>query len=503
MFASNGMVSGRQLERQMIIENIGIMCVLSGYLAGDLGNPIYIWIYPLGMLLAVSYMWIIFKISDRFGDKLVKSRLYNIVIGIRFTVMGAVGVYTFYRLTKLLLLKNSQPLLIIAAIAALCVYLGKRDAQVRGRLYEILIWFVIIPIIIILVTSGIKTDITQGISQVKSLIENSKESIFIEAFIPKGDSIKAVIYMFFLVSYYEKLIITKNHTYAVLEKNKRLYRVPIIIWSVGAWVYAVCTMLFGKDGSLLKLMDIGGIPGGFINRQEAIMAVFIVISLSAYASGMLYYANHCVNNILVRGTKEKWCYRFADNVKLLIIAVVFITGFLFGENKIKMDSTQEGREYTEQLPDAKFIAGTEIEKWDFVMSVVFFEEEIYIETASFSEEGGSVYKKYDAESIRELKIMHTAGGGNRLDFSHIKGIIFADTNKNKTQELIGELEESIEFSQNILVFFGDEKQADGIKEKLDSMKDKGECQWYLGNILENLGENVNEYKNSHLYKVGL
>lgn len=196
----------------------------------------------------------------------------------------------------------------------------------------------------------------------------------------------------FSISYFEKLIIVSPHYYNSYGKRIALLKGPVIIWIGALWVYVLSVNIFGKGANLFKLMDIGGIPGGFLNRQETIMAVFLVISLTSYVSGMFYYIRQCIKNIFIRYTDTPHIVT-RRIVSALAVMAVFVGSVIWGIRADGMESMSGG----------KVIGGREIEKWDFVMSMIISggeEPQIVLELADTDTAGEgfeSIYVTYEYE----------------------------------------------------------------------------------------------------------
>lgn len=481
MFASNKKVSVRQLNRIIITENIGMVSLFAGHLAGMTGNVTYVWLLVSAMFISMGYMWISLKISCRFGEKLIRSRIYNILSAARFFFMGIAGIYVFYKTVSQLLLINTASIVIISAIGLLCVFMGKCDYEARGRMHEILGIVVMIPIIIILATSVFKVDFAYGERQ---LMEGFR--------LPDRDTFIMVCIMFHMVTYFEKLIVIRNHYHNTYGNRISLLKAPIVLWVTAICVFIICTCIFGENATLLKLMDIGGIPGGFLNRQESIMAVFLVISLTSYVSGMFYYIRQNVKNLFIRYVKKPHIV-----TRRIVSAVLII--MMIGGAFVLASGTEE--------KTGRFIGGREIEEWDFVMAMIVAGEDdgisVTLEIAGYGD-SESKYVTYSRENMRDkeadrygqlvegIEKAHVEGGGNTLDFSHIKGIIYSNLSEKEKKSFTYMLEGDKRFSGNVMVYYMEPEE-----------NPEPESEYVLGKTLEKLGKNVDKYKDSCLYKAGI
>lgn len=486
MFAANKKVSTRQLNRIIITENIALAMLIGGYLAGELRSLSYSWLLIAGLALSMAYMWIALKISEKYADRLLRSKIFNILACVRFLVMACTGIYIFYRIVKDMLLTETSGIVIIAGISALSLYVASRHYEERGRIHQIVGVFVIFLILIIMITATFKIDLKEALYDLSEGLKfPEKRGLFIW------------IIMFSLTGYYEKLIIVSPHYYNSYGKRIALLRAPIIIWLGALWVFVLCVNIFGENASLFKLMDIGGIPGGFLNRQETIMAVFLIISLTSYVSGMFYYIRQCIKNIFIRYTDKP--HIVTRRIVSVIAAATVIAGSIVWG--IKMDGI-------EAIAGGKVIGGREIEKWDFVMSMVIADgstQNIVLELADTdSGEGGSRYVTYDysmdaakSEMLSQINKNHMKNGNNELDFSHIKGIVLYDMPQANQQEIITEFKRNKEISGNVSVYQVTPATYPTLISDLTQTQNEQTIK--LGEMLENILET--EPTNTMLYQI--
>lgn len=488
MFAENKKVSTRQLNRIIITENIALALLMGGYMAGELGSLSYVWLLVLGLALSMAYMWLSLKISEKYANKLLRSKIFNIIACIRFLAMACAGIYIFYRMVKDMLLKETAGLIIIAGITALSLYVASKHYEERGRIHQILGVFVILLILIIMITAAFKIDLEAALYDLSSGFR-----------LPGKRGFVIWLFMFLMTGYYEKLIIVSPHYYNSYGKRIALLRSPIIIWLGALWTYVLCVNIFGKGASLFKLMDIGGIPGGFLNRQETIMAVFLVISLTSYVSGMFYYIRQCIKNIFIRYTDNPKIVT-RRIVSVLAVASVFVLSVILG---IRTDGM-------EAMAGGKAIGGREIEKWDFVMSMIIADgssPQIILELADTgSEDLKSRYVTYryddnidEGEILSVANRQHMETGNNELDFSHIKGIVLYDMSEETQGKIVEEFKRNSEISGNVSVY----KATSDTYPKLllDITENQEDKNIKLGQMLENILENADNSSENMLYEM--
>lgn len=152
----------------------------------------------------------------------------------------------------------------------------------------------------------------------------------------------------------------------------------------------------------------------------------------------------------------------------------------------------------------KIFAGIELERRDFVMSVVMLEDGIIFEIANEEEndwQSSSQYITLKTTSLKEAEKMYKANGERELDFSHMK-ILFVDGNVNDNSNgMMTQYKRNLEymyteekFGENILVC---ELRGDLKEMTANAIKDEKALAVKVENILTTSGKD----KGRELYKV--
>lgn len=229
------------------------------------------------------------------------------------------------------------------------------------------------------------------------------------------------------------------------------------------------------------------------------MAVFLVISLTSYVSGMFYYIRQCIKNIFIRYTDKPHIVT-RRIVSTLAVITVFVGSVIWG---IRVDGM-------ESMSGGKVIGGREIEKWDFVMSMIISGGEspqIVLELADTTgEDFESMYVAYEYEENMDKSEMlaavnrhHIEAGNNELDFSHIKGIVLYDITEEEKEKIVAEFKRNKEISGNVSVY---KAERDTYPKLLSDIKGNEEGKNIkLGQMLENILENVDNNSENMLYQI--
>lgn len=279
MFSANRRISKMQFGRMILTENIGLMLALSCALAAELKSIIHIWIFILGCGLSLIYYLILSRITRNSDSNLNNKIIRKIFIPIRFSAMAIFAVYVCFHIIHGVLLKEVSPIIIIGAIIVLCFYEAGLNYEQRGRMQEILWYFCMALILIILITATVKLDVGEIPAEIKDNLDNTLTAT----------SWLIIAIMFFSSNYYECLMLVKspNNIY----RNETIKNI-ISLWAFGLWAYVLSVLFFGAEADVFRLMEKGGIPGGLLGSQQAVMAILAIISLTSYISGMIWYVRN-------------------------------------------------------------------------------------------------------------------------------------------------------------------------------------------------------------------
>ena len=230
--------------------------------------------------------------------------------------------------------------------------------------------------------------------------------------------------------------------------------VVIGIYTAAIGVYGAETVS-KMDRPVLRLMQISGIPGGFLNRQDGIMSVFLIVSMFASAWALVYHINELVKNLFLQKARLKLALR-ATTVAVVMVVLAF---FVFeGKHKEKFIAADVG--------------GMELEERKFIMSIIVMEGEeglnfTYEIASSGAGQGGSsssgsssasevksVFETITAQKLKEAEEKLYFQMGSYIDYSHMK-VLVMDTEVMENVELVRaivtEMSDNIEFAENIVV----------------------------------------------------
>lgn len=299
MYTHNASISVRQARILLVLQmfNMSIIMLprIAGKTAGHDGYMLPIAAFVIGSL----YIGVITSLINRFrGEGIVGfapkiiSKPIGLLICILFVVKliisAGLELRMFAEMIAQVLLPNTPLAVIILVMLFTVYYLIKSGVEATGRMAEILVYFVFVPLVAILSLIVIKTDYKQLLPIFQSQPEGFLRGAYyvsltfmplefllvIGAMISKPSKIRGICFFAVgVISLIEIAIIILTFTgIGTIESTKQL-------WPV------------------LTLMESIQLPGSFVENQEILMMVWWVLSIYMYVSGGIYVASHILSKI--------------------------------------------------------------------------------------------------------------------------------------------------------------------------------------------------------------
>lgn len=293
MFSNNNQISRRQAFRLYTFDLMGLsLLIVPAYLAKNAGVWGFLSIV-FGILLGLGYIGILYWLSKRMPEDLLggmdgffQGRVKDIfLLWLIFhcvTIAGFCG-FVFGDLMKHSLVPKQSYVLILLVIFAVAAYAVSGGIESRGRVYEILFWFVLIPLAIMLFMAG--------------------REVRMEHFVPAENFQWKMLfsggYLVFIMetpllfgAFFRKYLPSR-------EKGKGLFSCLIgALLLSGVFLLAEYGILLGNFGGkslatmpypAVTLMSTIQISGGFIKRLDALMLGIWFFTLFAFMNLFLFH----------------------------------------------------------------------------------------------------------------------------------------------------------------------------------------------------------------------
>lgn len=307
MFSNNDKISIRQMQILLILTMFGSVSLTlprtTAEIAGQDG-----WMLVIGAaIIMIGYAYFITTLGKMFPEKTIVEYSGEIVtkpIGYLIVTVFIIKMITFLglelrvfsELVKQTLLINTPIEYIMIFFMFTLVYLARKGFECRGRIAEIIIFLSIIPIFLILLFAikGI------NVENMAPLFALSYKDFFSGSYFL---SIKTVGLEF--------LLITLAYVRTQKGVTKATVQSILFLMVIGLIINFVTVGLFGPKNTarqiwpVMTIMQVIELPGAFIERQDALMMSFWILTMVILNSAYLFYSSLAISR-LFKTKKSNW-----------------------------------------------------------------------------------------------------------------------------------------------------------------------------------------------------
>lgn len=314
-FAQNESISPRQLYRLYVFNLLGVGTLLLPNNLAKLGKYGFISI-ALGVFMAWLFMWIVSEVRersrtiyDRSLDKTTYAKIliYDLIIAVYELSQAAFLAWIFVKLIRDSLIPDESFTVVLLVIMLVCAYALSGGVECRARVYEVVFFFVLIPLAAMLLFA---------ISDVRFDYLMIKDRVGVDFGI--ADIFAGAYYVFAASISVFNILFVRERTASQIRWSVS----KAILTYVGILflLYAVLLGSFGKyslseiEFPAVVLMSDVQIKGSFFKRADALMLSVWFFTLFSVLNMSLYYA-------VLR------CENFAENTRKIIFTFNKIQDF--------------------------------------------------------------------------------------------------------------------------------------------------------------------------------
>ena len=364
-FAQNESISPRQLYRLYVFNLLGVGTLVLPNNLAKLGKYAFISI-ALGVFMAWLFMWIVSEVRERRKTiydrsidktKYAKMLIYDLIIAIYELSQAAFLAWIFVKLIRDSLIPDESFTVVLFVIMAVCAYALSGGVECRARVYEVVFFFVLIPLAAMLLFA---------ISDVRFDYLMIKDRVGVDFGI--ADIFAGAYYVFAASISVFNVLFVRERTASQIRGSvsKAIFTYAGILFLL----YAVLLGNFGKyslseiEFPAVVLMSDVQIKGSFFKRADALMLSVWFFTLFSVLNMSLYYA-------VLR------CENFAENTGKII--------FTFNKNRHSCSNKQSGSD--RQKSHDK-------EKSTMRSRCIIFVIAVTVTLAYILESGDEIVKKY-------------------------------------------------------------------------------------------------------------
>lgn len=364
-FAQNESISPRQLYRLYVFNLLGVGTLVLPNSLAKLGKYGFISI-ALGVFMAWLFMWIVSEVRERRKTiydrsidktKYAKILIYDLIIAIYEMSQAVFLAWIFVKLIRDSLIPDESFTVVLLVIMAVCAYALSGGVECRARVYEVVFFFVLIPLAAMLLFA---------ISDVRFDYLMIKDRVGVDFGI--ADIFAGAYYVFAASISVFNILFVRERTASQIRGSvsKAIFTYAGILFLL----YAVLLGNFGKyslseiEFPAVVLMSDVQIKGSFFKRADALMLSVWFFTLFSVLNMSLYYA-------VLR------CENFAENTRKII--------FTFNKNRHSCSNKQFGSDRQKSYDKEK----STMRSWCIIFVIA-----VTVTLAYILESGDEIVKKY-------------------------------------------------------------------------------------------------------------
>lgn len=514
MFSENNQISGRQVFRLLTYDFLGMGTLLLPTMLADTAGRDGIFCILAGILSTFLYLKLLryllkgMKTSypDFLKQKCGKVCGYVLWGGyfLYFILMASYTAYLFSTLMLNGLVENISFYLVLLLILLLAFYGMAGGIEGRARVYEMLFWFLMIPLFLMLFAA----------------CREVKPAYWSPVFVADGkEMLSGSYYVLFCYSMVSIVLFLKEY---VADRKKCVGAAEKAVWFSGgvfAALYLILIGLFGV-GALAQMkfpavtmMSRVQVTGGFLKRTDAFMFSIWFFTLYAMLNSMVFYSGNLAEKVIrdcggyLEGKKRMLPYlillllvygvtvlfyrnqQFLDCVTFLMwkIGTPFVVGVpvllcLTGRKPNRGMEERSSKENKDERKNHK-------KKVRVVVLVCFLFGCLFLQGCNVAELEDKAFPVLlnirDQDDFQNVWLNHEYAGNKEVDYNHLKVVLIERSFLEKeaeVEDMLSMLEQEKEVPWNAYVM---------TTESCDRLaQTEGKLDTLLGNYLEELLENT-------------
>lgn len=497
MFSENNQISGRQVFRLLTYDFLGMGTLLLPTMLADTAGRDGIFCILAGILSTFLYLKLLryllkgMKTSypDFLKQKCGKVCGYVLWGGyfLYFILMASYTAYLFSTLMLNGLVENVSFYLVLMLILLLAFYGMAGGIEGRARVYEILFWFLMIPLFLMLFAA----------------CREVKPAYWSPVFVADGKEVlSGSYYVLFCYSMVSIVLFLKEY---VADRRKCVGAAEKAVWFSGgvfAVLYLILIGLFGVEAlaqmkfPAITMMSRVQVTGGFLKRTDAFMFSIWFFTLYAMLNSMVFYSGNLAAKVIrdcggyLEGKKRMLPY-------LILLLLVYGVTVLFYRNQQFLDCVtfllwKIGTPFVVGVPILLCLTGERKKhkkKVRVLVLVCFLFGCLFLQGCNVAELEDKAFPVLlnirDQDDFQNVWLNHEYAGNKEVDYNHLKVVLIERSFLEKeaeVEDMLSMLEQEKEVPWNAYVM---------TTESCDRLaQTEGKLDTLLGNYLEELLENT-------------
>ena len=497
MFSENNQISGRQVFRLLTYDFLGMGTLLLPTMLADMAGRDGIFCILAGILSTFLYLkllrYLLKGMKTSYPDFLKQNcgKICGYVLWggyfLYFILMASYTAYLFSTLMLNGLVENVSFYLVLLLILLLAFYGMAGGIEGRARVYEILFWFLMIPLFLMLFAA----------------CREVKPAYWSPVFVADGKEVlSGSYYVLFCYSMVSIVLFLKEY---VADRKKCVGAAEKAVWFSGGVFIALYLILIGLFGvealaqlkfPAVTMMSRVQVTGGFLKRTDAFMFSIWFFTLYAMLNSMVFYSGNLAEKVIrdcggyLEGKKRMLPY-------LILLLLVYGVTVLFYRNQQFLDCVtfllwKIGTPFVVGVPVLLFLTGERKKhnkKVRVLVLVCFLFGCLFLQGCNVAELEDKAFPVLlnirDQDDFQNVWLNHEYAGNKEVDYNHLKVVLIERSFLEKeaeVEDMLSMLEQEKEVPWNAYVM---------TTESCDRLaQTEGELDVLLGNYLEELLENT-------------
>ena len=497
MFSENNQISGRQVFRLLTYDFLGMGTLLLPTMLADTAGRDGIFCILAGILSTFLYLkllrYLLKGMKTSYPDFLKQNcgKICGYVLWggyfLYFILMASYTAYLFSTLMLNGLVENVSFYLVLLLILLLAFYGMAGGIEGRARVYEMLFWFLMIPLFLMLFAA----------------CREVKPAYWSPVFVADGKEVlNGSYYVFFCYSMVSIVLFLKEY---VADRRKCVGAAEKAVWFSGgvfAALYLILIGLFGVEAlaqmkfPAVTMMSRVQVTGGFLKRTDAFMFSIWFFTLYAMLNSMVFYSGNLAAKVIrdcggyLEGKKRMLPY-------LILLLLVYGVTVLFYRNQQFLDCVtfllwKIGTPFVVGVPILLCLTGERKKhkkKVRVLVLVCFLFGCLFLQGCNVAELEDKAFPVLlnirDQDDFQNVWLNHEYAGNKEVDYNHLKVVLIERSFLEKeaeVEDMLSMLEQEKEVPWNAYVM---------TTESCDRLaQTEGKLDTLLGNYLEELLENT-------------
>lgn len=497
MFSENNQISGRQVFRLLTYDFLGMGTLLLPTMLADTAGRDGIFCILAGILSTFLYLkllrYLLKGMKTSYPDFLKQEcgKICGYVLWggyfLYFILMASYTAYLFSTLMLNGLVENVSFYLVLLLILLLAFYGMAGGIEGRARVYEILFWFLMIPLFLMLFAA----------------CREVKPAYWSPVFVADGKEVlSGSYYVLFCYSMVSIVLFLREY---VADRKKCVGAAEKAVWFSGgvfAALYLILIGLFGVEAlaqmkfPAVTMMSRVQVTGGFLKRTDAFMFSIWFFTLYAMLNSMVFYSGNLAAKVIrdcggyLEGKKRMLPY-------LILLLLVYGVTVLFYRNQQFLDCVtfllwKIGTPFVVGVPVLLCLTGERKKhkkKVRVLVLVCFLFGCLFLQGCNVAELEDKAFPVLlnirDQDDFQNVWLNHEYAGNKEVDYNHLKVVLIERSFLEKeaeVEDMLSMLEQEKEVPWNAYVM---------TTESCDRLaQTEGKLDTLLGNYLEELLENT-------------